>query len=221
MNFEELFPIWNKLTHGQQEKLLRTIQKKEIKLGSELRTGEKACMGMVLVEQGLLRAYMVSEIGREITLYHLMDRDICLFSASCAIKGLEVSVSVSALRDTSVYVIPVGIYQELTQESTVFSNYMSEILAQRMSEVMWLMEQVLFHGFDSRLADFLLEHAGRLSCETCHITQDEIARNLGTAREVVTRMLKHFQTEGLVEVFRGGIRILDRVGLSQLAQKEK
>ena len=160
---------------------------------------------------------MISEEGREITLYRLFERDICLFSASCIMSSLQFDVFISAEKDTELWIIPPDFYKGLMERSAVVANYTSQIMASRFTDVMWLMDQVMWKSFDKRLAGFLLEESVLEETDTLKITHEKIASHMGTAREVVTRMLKYFQTEGLVRLSRGAVEILDRKGLSVLA----
>ena len=172
----------------------------------------------MVVVSGQLRVYIVSDSGKEVTLYRLLDRDICLFSASCAMKNISFEVFVEAEKDSEILLLPTPVYQELAQNSLAVSSYSNQLMQSRFSDVMWLVEQVMFMSFDKRLAIFLLDQAGMEGTDTLKITQETIARHLGSAREVVTRMLKYFQGEGYVRIFRGGIEITSRQGLEKLAR---
>ena len=102
------------------------------------------------------------------------------------------------------------------QESTELSNYTNEIMAGRFSEVMWLMEQVMWKSLDKRLAAFLMEESSIEGGPELKITHEIIANHLGTHREVITRMLRYFQEEGLVALSRGTVKILDEAQLRVL-----
>lgn len=219
IQLEEAFPIWTALTPQQQQTLRQTAVLRHAAQGTVLHHGAADCVGLFLVESGQLRAYFVSDTGREITLYRLFERDMCLFSASCMVNSLQFDVMISTEKDSSFWVIPVATYQALMQQNIAVANYTNELMATRFSEVMWLVDQVLFHSQDSRLAGFLLEESNIEQSDTLELTQEKIAGHLGTAREVVTRLLKYLQSEGLVQVFRGGVRLLNRKGLQQIAEK--
>ena len=161
---------------------------------------------------------MISDTGREITLYRLFERDICLFSASCVMRGLQFDVSIEAEQPSEVLVVSPEVYKRVMEESAPLANYTNELMASRFSEVMWLVEQILWKSFDRRLAAFLLEESALESSDELRITHERIAAHLGTAREVVTRMLRYFQSEGLVSLSRGTVRIADRQGLEALAE---
>ena len=162
-----------------------------------------------MVASGQLRAYILSEEGREITLYRLLEQDICLFSASCIIRSIQFDITVTAEKDSTFWLIPTETYKDLMDKSIAISNYTNEIMASRMSDVMWLMEQVMWQSFDKRLAGFLIEESNLNESLSISITHEAIANHLGTAREVVTRMLKYFQSEGLVTLSRGIITIVN------------
>lgn len=218
MKASEYFPIWDQLTAAQQERLKKAAVHREIPKGTVIHSGELDCLGLVLVERGRLRAYIVSEEGREITIYRLLERDFCLFSASCMMKNIQFAVTVETETDAAVWIIPPAVFKSLMEESAAAANYVNQLMAGRFSEVVWLMEQIMWKSFDSRLAAFLLEESDLEETERLKLTHEKIADHLGTAREVVTRMLRYFQGEGLVRLSRGTVEILDRKGLEKLAE---
>ena len=209
MEISDYFPIWDSLTPGEQSQILQASTLMTVPAGQHIHDGTRECTGLLVVASGQLRVYIISEGGREITLYRLLGKDICLFSASCIMHSLQFDVMIQAEKDTSFWLIPTDTYKKLMSESVVISNYTNEILASRMSDVVWLMEQVMWQSFDVRLATFLLEESALEGSTKLSITHEEIANHLGTAREVVTRMLKYFQSEGLVTLSRGSLEIID------------
>lgn len=214
----QYFPIWDKLEPAQRKRLEESATSRTVVKGTVLHNGSADCVGLIVVHRGQLRAYILSDEGKEVTLYRLFERDICLFSASCMLSSIQFDIMLEAERDTELWVIPVAVYQELMEHSLAVSNYTSELMATRFSEVMWLMDQILFKSFDARLASFLLEESSIEESDELSITHEKIAHHLGTAREVVTRMLKYFQSEGMVALSRGGIRLTNRKKLSALAE---
>lgn len=217
MNFVSYFPIWNKLTDKEQSLLENSVFLKQVPAGTVMYNGNTDCLGLLLVRSGQLRAYIFSEEGKEITIYRLFERDICLFSASCMMRSIQFDITISAEKDTEVWVIPLDVYKSLMEKSVAVSNYTNEIMSTRFTEVMWLIEQIMWKSFDKRLAAFLLEESNIENTETLQFTHEQIAAHLGTAREVVTRMLKYFQTEGLVKISRGIVKIINRKKLELLA----
>ena len=216
MKISDYYPIWDNLAPGEQSQILQSSTLMTVSAGQHIHDGTKECTGLLLVASGQLRAYIVSEGGREITLYRLLENDICLFSASCIMHSLQFNVMIQAEKDTTFWLIPTDTYKKLMSESVTISNYTNEILASRMSDVVWLMEQVMWQSFDVRLATFLLEESALESSNKLTITHEEIANHLGTAREVVTRMLKYFQSEGMVALSRGSMEITDMQRLIEL-----
>ena len=216
MHFQDYFPVWDKLNADQQSRLLQALTLQQVQRGTVLHNGSMDCTGLLLVKSGQLRAYILSDEGREITIYRLFDRDMCLFSASCIMRSIQFEVIIEAEKDTDLWIIPPEVYQKLMEESAPVANYTSELMASRFSEVMWLMEQVMWKSMDKRVAAFLLEEASIEGSSVLKITHEAIANHLGTHREVITRMLRYFQSEGMVRLSRGMVRLLDEDRLRQL-----
>ncbi len=216
MEFESYFPIWNKLNATQQEKIRSNITLRQVKKGTVLHNGSIDCTGLFLIQTGQLRAYILSDEGREITVYRLFDRDMCLFSASCMMRSIAFDIIIEAQKDTSLWIIPVDVYKSLMEESATVANYTNEVMAARFSDVMWLIEQVMWKSLDKRLAAFLLEEAAIEETNQLKTTHENIANHLGSHREAITRMLKYFQQEGMVNLSRGTVEITDEKKLNIL-----
>lgn len=216
MDLSSFFPMWNQLSAQQQETLRQSVTPRSVKKGTVLHNGSMSCLGVVLVESGQLRAHILSEEGREITVYRLFEMDLCLFSASCMLRSIQFDLIISAEKDSEILIIPPEVFQAVMRESAPLANYMNEIMASRFSDVMWLLEQIMWRSFDKRLAAFLLEEAALDNTDSLKITHEIIANHLGTAREVVTRMLRYFQTEGMVKLTRGTIELTDKKALQAL-----
>ena len=217
MSLAELFPVYHKLSEEDRKTIdqmavLRTVQK-----GTLLPNSSTECMGLLVIRSGQLRAYLTSEEGREITLYRLFERDICLLSASCVMNSIQFEIMITAEKDTEFWIIPPYLYKALMERSLEMANYANQLMATRFTDVMWLVEQIMWKSFDKRLAHFLLEESALADTLSLKITHEGIAGHLGTAREVVTRMLKYFQTEGMVQLNRGTITLTDPEKLEQLS----
>ena len=217
MEFSQCFPIWNKLTHEQQERLRSVTDLQRISAGTVVHDGSPECKGMVLVKSGQLRAYLLSDEGREVTICRFFEMDICLFSASCVMPNMMFDVFIEAEKDTEIWVIPACLYQNLMDESLPLSNYSHALITNHFSEVMWLMEQIMWKSFDKRLAGFLVEESRIEETDSLKITHEKIAAHLGTAREVVTRMLRYFQSDGMVKLTRGTVELVDKKALLRLS----
>ena len=216
MEFQSCFPIWDKLSKAQQSSILDSLAFRQIKKGTVIHNGGMDCTGLLLVRSGQLRAYILSAEGREITVYRLFDRDLCLFSASCMMRSVQFDITIQAERDTRLWVIPAEVYRQVMEQSAPAANYTNEVMAARFSEVMWLMEQVMWKSLDKRVAAFLLAEAAIEGTLLLRLTHESIANHLGTHREVVTRMLRYFQSEGMVRLSRGAVEIMDEKKLAAL-----
>lgn len=218
MKFSEFLPVWDRLTEDQRALLESRLITRTMKKGERISAGAPNCMGLLLIRSGQLRASILSEEGREITIYRLFDRDLCLFSAACMLRSIQFEITISAEKDTALWVIPADVYQKVMEESAALANFTNEVMGTRFSEVMWLMEQILWKSFDKRLAGFLLEEMAIEGTKQLKITHEAIGNHLGNPREVVTRMLRYFQNEGLVLLSRGTVEILEEKQLRRIAR---
>lgn len=216
MDIADYFPVWNKLTPEEQSSVLGSAKERTVKKGTVVHGGRTECTGLLLVKTGRLRAYILSPEGREITIYRLFERDMCLFSASCMMRSVQFEVTVEAEKDTTLWVIPAEVYKGIMERSAPVANYTNELMATRFSDVMWLIEQILWKSMDKRIAAFLLEESAIEESGELKITHETIANHLGTHREVVTRMLRYFQDEGMVRLSRGAVTLLDKNRLEAL-----
>ena len=218
MDISTSFPNWSKKNIKAQQPLTASVKELHYNRGDLIHTGGD-CMGLILVTSGQLRAYTVSEDGREITLYRLFERDICLFSASCMMNSIQFDIALSAEKDTDAVIIPSDIYRGIMENSAPLANYTNEVMASRFSDVMWLIDQIMWKSFDKRLADFLLNEANIEGTNTLKLIHEEIGNHLGNPREVVTRMLKYFVGEGAVKLSRGTVEIIDENILVKIAER--
>ncbi len=216
MSFSEYFPIWNKLTADQQQRVSSTAEFRKVKKGTVLHDGSQNCLGLLLVRSGQLRSYILSDEGREITITRFFEMDICLFSAACVMPSMQFDIFIEAEKDTELWIIPACLYKNLMEESLPLSNYSNQLISSHFSELMWLVEQVMWKSFDKRLAKFLLEESIVEGTTSLKITHEKIANHMGTAREVVTRMLRYFQSEDMVKLTRGTVEVTDPKTLEQL-----
>ena len=216
MELSDFFPFWSKLTDSQREKLTEMARPMTAKAGTVVHNGSMDCLGLLLIRSGQLRVYTLSEEGREVTLYRLFEYDICLFSASCVMPSVQFEVVIEAEKDCDLIVIPSCLFKNLMEDSAPVANYTNHLISSRFSEVMWLMEQIMWKSFDKRLAKFLLEESALEQTTVLKITHEKIANHIGTAREVVTRMLRYFQGEGMVSLARGSVELTDVKKLENL-----
>ena len=217
MEFTEYFPIWNRMSDEHRNRIMQVIDLKKIKQGTVVHDGSPDCLGMLLVKSGQLRAYLLNEEGREITICRFFEMDICLFTAACVMPNMQFDIFIEAEKDTEIWIIPACLYKNLMDESLVMANYAHDLITNHFSELMWLMEQIMWRSFDKRLAKFLLEESALEESDSLKITHEKIANHMGTAREVVTRMLRYFQSEDMIRLTRGTVDIRDKKRLTKLA----
>ena len=216
MELGNYFSIWNKLTPDHREKIAAASEFRKAKKGTVLHNGSMDCLGLLVIKSGQLRSYMLSPDGREITINRLFEMDVCLFSASCVMPSMQFDIIIEAEKDSELWIVPACLFKDLMDESIVVANYCNELISSHFSELMWLVEQIMWKSFDKRLAAFLLEEIQIEGTPVLKITHEKIAGHMGTAREVVTRMLRYFQGENLVKLTRGAVEITDKKGLEKL-----
>lgn len=199
--------------------MLGSLITRKIRKGTIIHSDSMDCTGLLLIQSGQLRAYILSDAGREITIYRLFDMDMCLFSASCMLRSVQFELTIEAEKDTDLWIIPSEIYKKIMEESAPAANYTNELMAARFSDVMWLIEQIMWKSLDKRVAAFLLEEASIEESNILKITHESVANHLGSHREVITRMLRYFQNEGMVRLSRGTIEITDSHKLTELCEE--
>jgi len=215
--FSNYFPFWNKLTDIQKEKLCNSITFVKYNKGQNVHGSSGECTGVIFLKTGIVRAYLLSEEGKEVTLYRLYTGDVCMLSAACAIQNITFDVFIDAEEDCEAYIIKSDAFSALMSESLEVENFALRITTMRFSEVIWAMQQILFMSFDKRLAVFLIDELAKSDGDIVKMTQEQIAKYVGSAREVVSRMLKYFAFEGIVEVSRGGVKVIDKKHLKEIA----
>lgn len=208
--------FWDKLSTEEKNNLEKNISKVFYKKGYNLHSSEDECLGVLLIKKGELRVYILSEDGREITLFRLFSGETCVLSASCVLNSITFDVHIDAVCDTEAFLIDIATFSKLTSGNIYVENFAYKNTVERFSDVMWVMEQILFMSFDKRLAIFLLDEVSSTNSTSLHLTQEQIARYIGSAREVVSRMLKVFQEEGILIQSRGQIQIINNEKLRKL-----
>lgn len=202
-------PYYKHLTEQQKKVICNNWTKKLYKKGQLIHGFSDDCLGQLFVISGEVRAYITSEDGREITLFKMAEFDTCVLSASCVIHQITFDTQIAAETDCEILILSSGIFSKLIEENIYIKCYMYELLASRFSSVMFTMQQIIFKGFDRRLAAFLTDEYLRTGNKEIRMTHEQIAKHTNSAREVVARMLKRFSADGLVEVRRGVITLKD------------
>lgn len=209
------------LTPEQQQLMISSSREVTFAKGESVHRPDDKCLGVIYLQSGQLRTYMLSDDGREVTLYRLYKDDVCILSASCVLDAISFDVYVDAEEDTRAVIISAQVFQKIKSENVYLENFAYKLATVRFSDVMWAMQQILFMGADKRLAIFLNDESAKTGSDTLTLTHEQIARYMGSAREVVTRMLRYFQREGIVEVKRGQIKILDKRKLKDIISDKK
>ena len=214
--FEDTFPFWGKLSDADKQTFLRSSYRVSFEKGINIHDGNN-CTGIILIKTGSLRLYILSEEGKEITLYRLFPGDMCMLSASCVLDTITFDVYVDCEEDSDCIVVGGCAYEDISRKLPEAKIYALETALSRFSDVMWVMQQILFMSMDKRLAIFLLDEAAKRGQDTVRLTHEQIAKYMGSAREVVSRMMKYFVSEGLVSASRSdGIKLLDKKRLRAL-----
>ena len=214
---EKSFPFWKNMTDEDKETFIRSSHSVNFKRGTNIHDGRE-CTGVILIRSGSLRLYMLSDEGKEITLYRLFPGDMCILSASCVLNEITFDVFIDSEENSECVVVGGCALEELSRRVPEVRLFTLETALSRFSDVMWVMQQILFMSMDKRLAIFLLDEISKTGSDTVKLTHEQIAKYMGSAREVVSRMLKYFASEGIISSTRSeGIKILDKKKLRDLA----
>ena len=212
------FSFWNHLTNAQKELLNNHTHVRRFAKGTLLFGGEDDCLGVVRVKKGGLRVYTLSDDGRDVTLYRVFPGEVEVLTATCTLKNVTYQVFVEADEDTEVLLTDSATFGQVTEANIYARCAAYERATARLSEMLWSLQQILFLSADKRLARFLLDESGKLQSDELKLTQEQIARYMGSAREVVSRLLKYFSEAGMVRSGRGTVTITDREKLQRLAR---
>ena len=220
MNYDEVyshhFPFWNQLSRNDKDYICNHSSTVHFDKEQPVHNNTE-CTGLYIVKTGRLRLYMLSSDGKEITLYRLSPGDVCMLSASCVLQSITFDVYVDAEEPSECYMISASAFSSVSEKVPAVKIYALETAVSRFSDVMWIMQQIVFMSMDKRLAIFLLDEVLTTGSDTILMTHEQIARHLGTAREVITRMLKHLSDDDILKVARKGIYITDKAKLRSIA----
>ena len=214
--FCEGLPFWSTLSAAEQKRFCENLTHLTYQKGEKVHSGEN-CKGVIFLQTGCLRVYMLSEEGRDITLYRLYQGDVCMLSASCVLPEITFDVFVDAEEDCNCLVIRGSVFSEIAQENLLLKLFAYETVLTRFSEVIWVIQQIHFMKVDRRLAVFLWDERQRTNSDVIALTQEQIAKYMSSAREVVARMLKRFASEGMLEYRRGAVLLKDMDALAETA----
>lgn len=211
-------PFWANLTQQQKELLCANTLEVHHHAGEIIHGGDDDCIGVLLIKKGILRTYLMGEDGREVTMYRQFAGDICLLTAACTFPEITYDAYVDVEEELEAEQIAAPIFHKLMDENIYVKSCGYQLLTERYSDVMWAMQQILFMGVDKRIAIFLMDEVSKSGSSEIPMTHEQIAKLIGSAREVVTRMLKYFQNEGIVHLSRGCVEIVDKEKLRDLTR---
>ena len=210
-------PFYEHLTNQQKEQMESVSYVAQFKKGQIIHDQGSDCLGMIMLLEGELRTFMISEEGREITLYRLEPEDVDILSAACVVNQITFDTQMVAVK-VSLLVIPAIHMSHWKEENIYIRSYVYELATDRFSDVMWMIQQTLFLRVDQRIAIYLLDEVNKNHSLEVKTTQEEIALEINSAREVVTRMIKTMVKEGWVKTKRGSFTILDKKALQKIIQ---
>lgn len=209
-NQASFFSFWKDLTLSQRTFLEQNLRTEVFSAGKLIHRSDGECRGIMAVLSGSLRVYCVSDEGREVTLYRVEKGDVCILSASCLMDSIVFDVLIEAVEETIVSLIPSAVLHKVELENPLVELYIYKNATEKFSEVLWTIQQVLFMKIDQRIALALHDERLRQKSNVLSVTHEDLAKQIGSVREVVSKTLKYMEEEGLVRLGRGKIEILDR-----------
>lgn len=207
---EQLLPFWSELDATEKEIFAQGCFTVSYSKGTVIHRSQQECSGAMLILKGQLRTYIVSEEGREVTLFRVYKDDICVLSATGLMDAIVFDILIDSVEATEVILMPSHVLSPLMLKYPKIEAYLYKTATERFADVVWTMQQILFLSADKRVAIFLWDEISRSGKMTISITHDEIARYIGSAREVVTKVLKYFVQEEIVTLSRGKITVTDK-----------
>lgn len=207
--FSNFFPFWNKIDESSRTELLNATTQRKYLRGAEIKSSNSYCIGGIYIISGRVRAYITSDSGKEITLYYLTNGDFCTLSAGCVMPAISFEIQMETEEDTELFQIFPKAFAKAQEQYLEVENFALKVLLQRFSDLIWELEQ--FHSFsiEQRVAMFLYDEYARNKNLVISVTHEQIAKNLASAREVISRQLKEFEGKGIVKLGRGKITILN------------
>ena len=202
-------PFFKDLSEEEKIMIYNASHVEEYKVGELIYSKYKSCSGIVLVVKGQLRSFMSSLSGKEITLFRLFQNDLCILSSSCVYQNLSYDINLQAEENSSLIVIDGNFFKEVLNKNLSVQKFILEITQSKLSEIMWVLEQVVFFSLEYRLSDYLINQHYLKNSLQIYITHEAIANDLGSSREVISRILKRFEKDNLIQMGRGYIKIIN------------
>lgn len=213
-DFFEKQNFWQILTPEERNMILENTVMDKMEKNRQITVSAGGCPGLIWLKKGRFRAYVSDEDGKEITLFKMDSGQLCVLSASCILKGIHFDMTLSAMEDSEIYILPqTYVYQLVENNMRLYLELQNEVL-ERFSDVIYLLTDVLGKRMTVRVTEELLDLADEN--DQIHATHEELALYLNSAREVVSRTLKYLEKEGYIESRRGVISLKDKIGLRNL-----
>lgn len=209
-----LYPSLAALPADQLAALCRPGALLRLPAGTQLFAERQPCQGFPLLLEGSIKVVKTAASGREMLLYRVEPGESCIITSSCLLGHAPYTARGEAETPITLLILPSPVFDRLVAEQARFRDFVFHLFSERLAELMQLVEEVAFHRLDQRLAKLLLAKNG----DTLHATHQQLAEELGSVREIVSRLLKGFAAQGLVALGREQIGILDRNGLKSLAE---
>ncbi|MBE7549766.1 MAG: Crp/Fnr family transcriptional regulator [Anaerolineales bacterium] len=216
LDLEQRFPFLKNADQEIKKQLWQPARIAEIPAGASICWEGDTCTQLALVLSGAVRVYKVGESGREITLYRIEENESCILTASCILSQTRFPAFAVAETTVQAVLVPASILREWVQQYEVWRDYVFGLMSQRLATVIATVEEVAFRRVDTRIAEFVANLAEEQ--QEVKITHQEIAFELGTAREVVSRILKDFEREKLISLSRGSVIIHNKQALLEKAK---
>ena len=204
------FEFWDKLKESEKRILEQQLYPMVYQEGQYISSTGMDCLGLFLVEYGTLRVYLVSESGKEATVFRMHEGELCMISGSCMLSSFPFDIQIDAETEAKLYLLPTSAVKKVMEENIYMENFVYKMMNENFSDIIAAVQKMLFATLEQRIAEFLLDESVRCHSSEIMMTQEQIARAIGSAREAVSRILKQMGKDGSVELFRGGVRILDK-----------
>jgi len=211
-----LYPALSSLPADQLADLGQKMTQRDLPAGTKLFSERQDCLGFPLILAGTIKVVKSTAGGREMLLYRVEPGGSCIISSSCLLGHTPYSARGIAETPLSLLLLPIAAFEKLLAEHARFRDFVFHLFAERIAELMQLVEEVAFHRLDQRLAKLLVARG-----ESIQVTHQALAEELGSVREMVSRLLKGFAVQGLVRLGREQITVIDASGLQQLADSPR
>lgn len=204
------------LSEGEKQLLSSDVRVVSYDKGDLIHHHDGNCLGILQVLSGRVSVSILSDEGREVVLYRLERGEVCVMSAACVLRQITFDIHIEAETETRVLIVPAHTLSALMRSNLRVENYIYKSATERTSDIMWMLQQVLFTPVEKRIAEFLWSETARRGTDTLTLTHEQLAKYTGSAREVVSRILKKFVQNGAVSLERGTVTVTDKKYLREL-----